>query len=129
MAALLDTAHDVAGHIRRGEGLDIVARAWLIAAGRNREFERLVRPLRVVDVAPALERRSARRDRRSGAGSTSALAAVEAFVLAHGLWMIGPRMADPYAVLDQPDPERGITVARPSPQGEPLSAISLSGRP
>ena len=32
--------------------------------------------------------------------------AAEALVLAHGLWMIGPRMADLDAVLDQPDPER-----------------------
>ena len=37
---------------------------------------------------------------------------MEAFVLAHGLRMIGPRVADPDALLDQPDPERGVRVAR-----------------
>ena len=56
VAALLDTAHEVfRGIFERSDGLDIVARARLIAAGRDGKPERLVRPLRIVDVAPALE--------------------------------------------------------------------------
>jgi hypothetical protein len=49
VATLLDTAHNVARSVFEGsDGLDIAARARLIAAGRNSKFERLVRPLRVV---------------------------------------------------------------------------------
>src|ERR1700722_15309070 len=56
VTALLNTAHDVARSVFEGrDGLDIVARAGLIAAGRDSQLDRLVRSLRVVDVAPALE--------------------------------------------------------------------------
>lgn len=115
VAALLDAAHDVSRVIFEGcDGLDIVAWARLITAGRNSEIERLVRSLRVVDVAPALEGPLGGGDigERWGGQYFGLKAAVEAFVLAHGLWMIGPRMADLDAVLDQPDAERGEPIAR-----------------
>jgi len=109
VTALLDAAHDVSRSIFEGsDGLDIVARARLIAAGRDSKLERFMRPLRVVDIAPAVEGALGSGEIGKGwAGQHLSLeAAVEAFVLAHGLWMIGPRMADLDAVLDQPDPER-----------------------
>src|SRR5216684_8195240 len=115
VTALLDTAYDVARGIFEGsDRLDIVARARLIAAGRDGKLERLVRPLRVVDVAPAVEGAFGGDEIGEGrAGQHLGLeAAVEAFVLAHGLWMIGPRMADLDAMLDQPDPERSERAAR-----------------
>ena len=73
-----------------------------------------MRPLRVVDVAPAVEGALGSGEIGKGwAGQHLGLeAAVEAFVLAHGLRMIGPRMADPDAVLDQPDPERSERATR-----------------
>jgi len=49
VTTLLDATHDVDWRVFEGsDGLDIVARARLIAAGRNGKLERLVRPLRVV---------------------------------------------------------------------------------
>src|SRR5207237_4730714 len=78
------------------------------------KLERLVRPLRVVDVAPAVESALGGSEIGEGqAGQHLGLeAAVEALVLAHGLRMIGSRMADADAKLDQPDPERSERAAR-----------------
>ena len=86
VTALLDTAHDVAGSVFEGcDGLDIVARAGLIAAGRHGKLEGFVRPLRVVDGAPAIE--GALGSGQIGEGWTGQHlgleAAMEAFVLAH----------------------------------------------
>ena len=51
VTSLLDAAYDVARRVfERSDGLHIVARARLIAAGRNSELERLVRPLGIVNV-------------------------------------------------------------------------------
>lgn len=115
VAALLDPAHDVAGRVFEGrDSLDIVARARLIAASRDSEPQRFVRPLRVVDVAPAVE--SALGSSQIGEGRARQHlcleAAMEALVLAHGLWMIRSRMADLDAMLDQPDPKRRERTAR-----------------
>src|SRR5581483_3501471 len=115
VTALLDAAHDVARSIFEGrDGLDVAARARLIAACGDSEFERLVRSLRIVDIAPALE--SARGGGNIGEGWNGQQfgleAAVEALVLAHGLRMIGPRMADPDALLDQPNAKRSERAAR-----------------
>jgi hypothetical protein len=132
VTTLLDTTHDIVRSIFEGrDGLDIVARARLIAAGRDGKLERLVRLLGVVDVAPAVE--GALGSGEIGEGRSGQYlgleAAMEAFVLAHGLWMIGPRMADLDAMLDQPDPSGVNGLPGPSPQGEPLSVISPSGSP
>jgi hypothetical protein len=113
--ALLHTAHDVArGVLERCDGLDIVASAGLIAAGRHGKLERLVRPLSVVDHAPVIE--GALGSGEIGKGRSGQRfgfeAAMEAFVLAHGLRMIGPRVADLDILFDQPDAERGEWAAR-----------------
>ena len=56
VTALLDAAHDVAWRVFEGsDGLDILARAGLITADWHSKLERIVRPLRVVDAAPAIE--------------------------------------------------------------------------
>src|SRR5665647_228891 len=132
VTALLDTAYDVARSVFEGsDRLDIVARARLIAAGRDSKLERLVRPLRVVDVAPAVEGAFGGGEIDEGrAGQHLGLeAAVEAFVLAHGLWMIGPRMADLDAMLDQPDPERSERVARSVAPGRTVVGDQPVGQP
>src|SRR5262249_14425973 len=115
VTALLNPAHHIARRVfERLDGLDIVAAARPIAAGRHGKRDRLVRPLRVVDVAPAIEGTfgSGEIGERRAGQHFGFEAAMEAFVLAHGLRMIGRRMADPDALLDQPDTERGEPAAR-----------------
>ena len=121
VATLLNTAHDVARSIFEGnDGLDIIARAGLIAGCRHGKLDCLVRPLRVVDAAPAVEgtRRGGEIGERRASQHFGLEAAMKALVLAHGLRMIGP--LTPSGVNGLPGP---------SPQGEPLSVINRSGRP
>ena len=112
------------------DGLDIVAQARLIAACRDGELERLVRSLRVVDVAPAIEGTLGGGEiGKERTGQHLGLeTAVEAFVLAHGLRMIGPRMTDPDAMLDQPDPERRERAARSVAPGRTVVGNQLLGQ-
>ena len=90
-----------------------------------------MRPLGVVDDAPALE--GALGSGEIGKGRTGQHlgleGAVEAFVLALGLRMIGPRVADADALLDQPDAERGERAARSVAPGRAVVGDHRSGRP
>lgn len=84
-------------------------RADRVAICRNLQADGFVRPTGVVDMAPVL---------KCVLGLVKALEvgaiqslgierAVETFVLAERLGMIGPGMADLYAAFDEPDGERG----------------------
>src|SRR5690242_1621932 len=116
MAALLDAAHEVAGGVVEGDdGVAVVARADLVAAGGHGKADRLVRAFCVVDGAPALE--GAAGGGKIGKGrpghDLGLERAVETLVLAVGLRMARPGMADPDVMLDQPHAERRERTARP----------------
>lgn len=111
VAAVLHAPDGVCRRIlERRDALLIVARTWPVALDRRRKAERLVRPLAVIDAAPASERRRCRRDiiERAARQHLGLQAPMEALVLAHRLGMIGSRMGDAHALFDQEHTERRI---------------------
>ena len=90
-----------------------------------------MRALCVVDPAPVLEGSfgSGEIDEWRPGQHFGFEAAMEAFVLAHGLRMIGREwlIRMPCSIIQTP---RGVYgLSGPSPHGEPLSVIIVSGRP
>ena len=89
------------------EGRDafvVGSRTQAVAVGGDGICQRLVRPLCIVDMTPRIERGLGMARRAEEAPHGFGLeAAVEALVLAERLGVIGPGMADPDAMFDQPD--------------------------
>jgi hypothetical protein len=109
-AAGVHAADAIVGRI--GEWLDRLAkaaRAWRIARNRRRQTQRFVRPFEIVDNAPARER--APRASEIGEGRPAQHLgferAMEAFVLAHGLGMVGARVRHIDVLLHEKDTESG----------------------
>ena len=114
IAILVGLADDVVGAVfDRRQHLGERARTRAIALPRRCHVERLVRPLMIVDVAPAIECALALDQIGIGTpGENLGLqGAMEALVLALRLRMIGASVRHPHAQSHQPDREARIAPA------------------
>src|ERR1700674_1736738 len=111
---LVGLAQEIVGPVLdRRQGLRKRATALLVALARRCHPDRLMRPLVIVDVPPAVERALARGQIREGAiAQDFALErAMEALILALRLRMIGPAMRHPHPQAHQPHTKRRVSSA------------------
>src|SRR5882724_4321702 len=107
-AVLVDLADAVAGPVLDGrQGFGEGAWARVVAVGRHRQGERIVRPVVVVEMAPGVEGTLAVDEIAEAVGlqQLGLEGAMEALVLALGLRMVRPPMTDPHTQAQQPGGE------------------------
>ena len=106
-------------------------RAGLVAACWHVVIQRLVRPIEIIDASPLVERAlDIGKVTVALEGEHLGLQrAMEAFVLASALRMIGPAVDHPDAVLQKPDRQPGPRVIKGEAPGPPLSTNIASGIP
>ncbi len=128
----LDPADQVAGGVvDRRQGLGEGAWAGPVAAGGRGEVQRLVGARQVVGIAEAVELPLAVGQVGEGAVAQrlGLQGAVEALLLALGLRVGRPAVADRDAQAQQPDRQDGVRLVAGVPQGAPLSINMRAGRP
>ena len=116
---------------RRWQAIRHGALAGSITTGRHGEVQGLVRPVEIVDGPPLIERPlDIGEVPIAPEGEDLGLqGAVEAFVLASALGMIGPAVDRADAELEKPNRQRGPGVFKGEAPGPPLSTNTASGSP